>query len=144
MEVSRILRVLITLIFLVTFITLTVAAYRQNQKINSMTTLTEATSSIANKLVSQDLTWINEQEASQPPILDSEKLKDLEYNRLIAGENFAFQASIVYQKNNTEKEIGPYGRDTPENRMICSISLPVALHRSSILPAKLGVKVWYS
>lgn len=144
MEVSRILRVLITLVFLVTFITLTVAAYRQNERINSMTTLTEATSSIANKLVSQDLTWVNGQGVSQPPILDSEKLKNLEYNRLIAGENFAFQASIVYRNGDSEEEIGPEGKDPPENRMICSVSLPVALHESSTLPAKLEVKVWYS
>lgn len=144
MEISRILRVLITLIFVVTFITLTIGAYRQNSEINSMTTLSDATTSIANNLASKELVWVDDEGVSHPPILDSEKLKDIKFERIIAGENFAFRASISYRRDNSEREIGPYGREPPGNKMTCSFSLPVALHKASIPPAKLKVVTWFA
>ncbi len=143
MEISRILRVLITLIFVVTFITLTIGAYRQDSEINSMATLSDATTSIANNLASQGLVWVDDENVSHPLILDSDKLEDIRFGRVIAGENFAFRASISYWRDNSEREIGPYGKDPPEDEMTCSFSLPVALHKDSIPPAKLKVVAWF-
>lgn len=144
MEISRILRVLITLILVVTFIVLTVSAYRRNQEVNSMTVLSDATSSIATKLTTKDLVWVDEEGVRHPHLLDPAKLENADKSHRLAGENFTFRTSIVYFEDNSEREIGPYGDNLPEDRMRCSLSVPVALRKPNPIPAKLKVVVWYA
>lgn len=145
MEVSRILRVMITLILVVSFIAITVAAYRRNQEVNSMTTLADATSSIAARLAFRDLALMDERGIQYPYILDGSKLENLDKSRSLAGENFRFRVSISYLRNGSERGIGPYGEEPPKRRMTCSLSVPVALQRSGTrVPAKLEVVAWYA
>lgn len=143
MEISRILRVLITLLLLVSFIAMTVAAYRQNREINKMTTLSDATSSIMTSLATQEMVWVDGNGDTHPYILDSEKLKNLNYSKVLGGENFAFQATITYLQDNNVEEIGPYGENPPENRLICSLSASVTLYEGR-KPVKLKVVSWYA
>lgn len=59
MQISRILRVLITILLVVTFIIVTLAAYQRDQEIEAMVKLSDSTSSIATRLSVQDLAWVD-------------------------------------------------------------------------------------
>lgn len=143
MEVSRILRVLITLILVITFIISTLAAYRQNREINAMTTLSDSTSSIVTSLATQDLAWTDAAGDSHPYIINKNKLQNLDYTKTLAGENLTYQTKVVYQQDNTKEIIGPYGPSPPEDRMISTVSAPITLVEGR-KPAKLEVVAWYS
>lgn len=144
MEISRILRVLITIILVVTFIIVTVSAYRQNERINSMTTLSDASTSLVTNLSTQKLVWTDSAGQTHPYILEN-KLENLEFSSSMAGENFIFRAAITYLEDNSEHEVGPYGPDLPEDQMTCSISASVAFRKKGVnLPAKLRVITWYA
>ncbi|KXB08877.1 hypothetical protein AKJ55_00320 [candidate division MSBL1 archaeon SCGC-AAA382M17] len=144
MEISRIVRVLLTLIMVVTFIIITVAAYQQTQTVASMTTLSDSTSSIVTALASQDLAWSDETKTLHPYVLEASKLENLRFSRLLGGDNLVFQATIIYNPGNKIENIGPYGPDLPEDKMTSSLSVPVSLRKNnSTLPAKLKVVSWY-
>ncbi len=143
MEVSRILRVLITLLLVVTFIVSTVAAYRQNREINSMTNLSDATSSIVTKLATQELAWRDSEGNSHPYVVDEDKLSSLNSEQNLAGENFAYQTEIKIYQDNQEKTIGSKGPNPPEGRMTSAVSVAVTLLEGR-KPAKLEVVAWYS
>lgn len=144
MEISRIVRVLLTLILVVTFILITVAAYRQSENIASMTALSDSTSSIVTVLASQDLAWTDEKEILHPYVLDAKKLENLRFNKLLGGDNFAFQTTIIYSSGKSIENIGPYGHNLPEEKMTSSLSVPVSLRKNnSTIPAKIKVVTWY-
>lgn len=140
MELSRILRIIVTLILIVAFIAVTVAAYRRNQEIKSMTTLSEATSTILTGLTSRDLVWKEKDGTTHPYIIEEDKLENIDYNRALAGENFKFQISLQLPQ---KKKIGPSGGNPPEKNTVCSISAPVTLFENR-RAAKIEVLVWYS
>lgn len=145
MEISRILRVLITLIFVVTFIAITVSAYRRNEEIESMTLLSDVTSSLTTRFATRDLIWTDERGTDHPYVLDPMKFDNLNGSRLLAGENYAFRTFLTYLEDNSKRELGPYGGSPPEDRMTCSLSLPMTVYKDGkMLPAKLRVIVWYA
>lgn len=143
MEVSRILRVLITLLLVVTFIIVTIAAYRQNSEINSMTTLSDSTSSIMTRLVTQDLVWIDDEGNRHEYIIDLDKTDNLSYKRNLAGEEFEFQIRVTYLQDNSEHTEGPFGPEPPNNQMTCSLTAPITVLEDR-KPSKLRVIAWYT
>ncbi len=143
MEVSRILRVLITLILVVTFIISTIAAYRQNRQVSAMTTLSDATSSIVTNLATQELVWVDSEGNSHEFILDNDELSTIDNTLTIAGENFTYQTKIITQQDNQEKTIGSKGPKPPEERMTSSVSVAITL-LDGRRPARLEVVAWYS
>lgn len=143
MEISRILRILAALIFVVAFIAVTVAAYRREERISSMTTLSDMSSSVAVDLASEELAWIDDEGIRHPNVIDPSRLSDVETSRNVFGENFRFQVFLLCFENNERTEIGPYGGNKPDE-MRCSFSLPVSVRKNKTsLPAKLRVIIWY-
>ena len=145
MEISRILRIIITIFLVATFIVVTVAAYRQNQRIKSMTRLSDATTSLATRLTSQELAWVDDEGNRHPFVLDASKLDGLKRNYRLPGENLGFRASIIFLEDNSEHEIIQFSSDLPDERMRCSLSLPATIRlERGIRPAKLKVISWFA
>ncbi len=143
MDITRILRVLLTIILVVSFIGVTIVAYRQNQDVKAMAYLSDATTSIATKLTSEKLAWNDEEDVLHPFVLDSDKLDNLNYAMIVAGENFVFQVQIIYLKNGSEEVIENFGKSVPSDETTCALSLPATLYRRGlIVPAKLKVISW--
>ncbi|KXB09237.1 hypothetical protein AKJ46_00710 [candidate division MSBL1 archaeon SCGC-AAA833K04] len=145
MEISRILRVLITILLAVTFIVVTLAAYQRDHEIERMVELSDSTSSIATRLSVQDLAWVDEDGEKHPYVLDNGSLTNLEFTRILGGDNFAFRVQIFYMASSVEDNLGPYGLEPPSDRMTGSLTMPTSLYwKGSITPAKLSVTVWYA
>lgn len=141
MEITRILRVLVTILLVVTFILVTVSAYTESREIGAMVRLSDATSSIVTYLATDDLAWTDDEDIQHSYVLDPDLLENLESKRSLGGDNFAFQASIFSQIGNFEN----FGLEPPEGRMSCSLVVPAALrHLGKILPARLEVIAWYA
>lgn len=145
MEITRILRVLMTILLVVIFILVTVSAYRESREIGAMVRLSDATSSIITRLATDDLAWIDDEGIQHGYVLDADLLENLEFERSLGGDNFAFQVSISYQAEGSENTFGPRGFEPPEGRMTCSLIVPAALrHVGGVLPARLEVVAWYA
>ncbi|MBS3815174.1 MAG: hypothetical protein KGY45_01275 [Hadesarchaea archaeon] len=143
MEISRILRVLITILLAVSFIIVTFAAYQRDQEVESMVKLSDTTSSIATRLSIKDLAWIDEEGKENPYILDNDSANNLTYSSTLGGENYAYRIQISYIKNEEKESLGPYGPEPPEEVMTGSLTVPTSLYyKGSIIPAKLKVTTW--
>jgi hypothetical protein len=141
MEITRILRVLVTILLVVTFILVTVSAYTESREIGAMVRLSDATSSIVTRLATDDLAWTDDEHIPHSYVLDADLLDNLESKRSLGGDNFAFQVSIFSQVKNFEN----FGLEPPEGRMTCSLVVPAALrHLGGVLPARLEVVAWYA
>jgi hypothetical protein len=141
MEITRILRVLVTILLVVTFILVTVSAYTESREIGAMVRLSDATSSIVTRLATDDLAWTDDESIPHSYVLDADLLDNLESKRSLGGDNFAFQVSIFSQVKNFEN----FGLEPPEGRMTCSLVVPAALrHLGGVLPARLEVVAWYA
>ena len=145
MEITRILRVLATILLVLTFILVTVSAYARSLEIGAMVRLSDATSSIITRLATNDLAWVDEEGARHCYVLDTNLLESLQFERSIGGDNFMLQVTISYCAGGSEVTFGPVGSEPPEDRMTCSLVVPVALwHSGRSIPAQLGVVVWYA
>ncbi len=141
MEITRILRVLVTILLVVTFILVTVSAYMESREIGAMVRLSDATSSIVTRLATDDLAWTDDEGIQHSYVLDADLLEDLESERSLGGDNFAFQVSIFSQFGNFEN----FGLEPPEGRMTCSLVVPASLrHVGRVTPARLEVVAWYA
>lgn len=141
MEITRILRVLVTILLVVTFILVTVSAYTESRKIGAMVRLSDATSSIVTRLATDGLAWTDDESIPHSYVLDADLLDNLEYKRSLGGDNFALQVSIFSQVENFEN----FGLEPSEGRMTCSLVVPAALrYLGGVLPARLEVVAWYA
>lgn len=144
MDVTRLLRVLITLLLVMTFILVIVSVYRHDMELREMVNLSDLTSSTVTRLAVQDLAW----DAGGGPsvyVLDSDKLDDLSYQSTLWGFNLEFQVEISYQEGGVEQVLSPHGFSPPDDRMTCALNVPVALQRSGrAVPAILKVIAWYA
>lgn len=141
MEVVRILRVMATILLVVTFILAVIAAYRESREINATVRLSDATSSIVTRLTTDDLAWVDDKGIQHSYVLDAGLLGYLKFERSMGGDNFAFQVSIISRNGDFEN----FGPEPPEGRMTCSLTVPAALwHIGGILPARLRVVAWYA
>lgn len=145
MDISRILRVLLTIFLVATFVVVTVAAYRQNQKVKSMTRLSDATTSLAVGLTSQELAWEDDGGTRHPFVLDVDKLDNLEGRYQLPEENLAFRATIICLEDNYERKISGVFENLPKDKMSCSLSFPASLRSGGrVMPAKLKVISWFA
>jgi|GEM_PF-3001275 len=142
MEISRILRVLITLIFVVTFIVSTMAAYRQNRDVQEMTTLSDATTSIASDLSTRTLAKRGAENNPVEHMIDSDKLENskIDFRRDLAGRTFEYKIRI---ERFSGGHSAYYENSPPTDVMTSSISVPVTISEGRE-PAKLEVEAWYS
>lgn len=144
MEISRILRVLITIIIVAALFVIVIASYRHEQMVNSMIELSDASSSIVTRLSTDRLAWTDAKGNQHQYVLDEEKFDNLSYIWTLGGEDYASQVSIAYGEG-LENEIGPYGSGPPQDRMTSALRVPVALKRGGKkVPAQLRVIVWRS
>ncbi|MFP4005863.1 MAG: hypothetical protein ACLFUR_03980 [Candidatus Hadarchaeia archaeon] len=143
MNVSRVLRILITIIFVMAFIGVTISAYKREERMNALTTLSDASSSVAVHLASEELVWEDERGISHPEVVDPSKLSTIDGSWSCMGENYLLQTYLLYIEDGRERMIGPFGEAGGE-KMSCSFSLPVSLRREGgVYPAKLRVILWY-
>ncbi len=142
MEISRILRVLIILIFVVTFIASTLAAYRQNRRVQEMTTLSDATTSIASDLSTRVLVKRGAENNPVEYMLDRNKLDNekIDFERELAGQTFEYKIRLEHFSGG---QIAYFDNSPPGNAMKSSISVPVTMAEGRE-PAKLEVIAWYS
>ncbi|MCD6248499.1 MAG: hypothetical protein J7J17_03530 [Hadesarchaea archaeon] len=143
MDVTRLLRVLMTILLVATFILVTVATYKENLKVEAMVKLSDSASSIATRLTVQDLAWTDAREP-HPYVLDPDRLNDLNYRYAVGGDNFGFQVRISYWDGGSDENLGPYGPKVPEDKMTDTLTLPVTLRKNCrMFPARLTVVVWH-
>ncbi len=140
MEVTRILRILVTILLVVTFILVVVSAYGESREIGAMVRLSDATSSIVTRLATNDLAWTDDKGVQHSYVLNADLLERLEFKRSLGGDNFAFQVSIFSKHGDFEN----FGPRPPVGRMTCSLIAPAALwHVDRVVPARLKVVTWY-
>lgn len=146
MEISRIFKVISTLILTVAFLTVTVSAYRQNEKIERIANLSDATSNIAIKLTSKSLAWKDKEKNIHPHVIDPNKTENLDFSMDLAGENFRYKISIIRRNNdNGFLIVDSVGPKPPKDKMTCSMDLSVAIRKlKRPMPGKLKVLAWYA
>ena len=145
MDMTRLLRVLITLLLVMTFILVIVSVYRHDMELRAMVNLSDLTSNAVTRLAVQDLAWDAGGEKPTAYVLDSGKLDNLSYRSTLWGFNLEFQVGVSYQEGGVEQVLGPHGFSPPDDRMTCALNVPVALQRSGrAVPAILKVIAWYA
>ena len=145
MDVTRLLRVLITLIFVMTFILIIVSVYRYDQELRSVSSLADSTTSIVTRLSIQDLAWVDSLGDVHHYEVDPDKLDDLTYQSNLGGVNVEFNVELSYKDSGVEQTLGPYGPTVPEGRMASALNVPVAVQSSGrTIPAILKVRAWYA
>ena len=144
MDLTKILRTLITCLFVITFVLLVASAYQRNRAIAELAVLSDSTSSILTRLAVEELAHADGS-GVHPYVVNPLKLQALEDFELeIGGENFGFQVSVSYSELG-ELTLGPYGPMPPEGRTTCAISAAVALlDNGHLVPAKLKVVAWHA
>lgn len=142
MEISRILRVLIILMFVVTFIASTMAAYRQNRQVQEMTTLSDATTSIASDLSTRTLVKRGAENNPVEYMLDKDKLDNekIDFKRKLTGQTFEYKIKLEHFSGGQDAY---FDNSPPGSVMKSSISVPVTVAEGRE-PAKLEVVAWYS
>ena len=132
-------------LLIVIFIALLVSAYNQYNLTLSTAGLVDATTSITNHLVLDNLAHEsggNVQEyVIDPGKIPSDNASPF-FMQSIGGENFEFQLTLSYNPG-VERVLGPYGPEPPEGKAIATFLAPVVVYENNRLEyAKLEVKVW--
>ena len=142
MDLTKILRTLITCLFVITFVLLVASAYQRNRAIAELAVLSDSTSSILTHLAVEELAHVDSG-GRYPYVISALKLEELtDFEREIGGENFEFQV-LVSHCTFSELTLGPYGPMPPEGRTTCAISAAVTLlENGRLVPAKLKVVAW--
>lgn len=141
MNLTKILRTLITCLFVITFVLLVASAYQRNRAITELAALSDSTSSILTRLAVEELAHADGE--VHPYVVSPPKLEGLgDFELEVGAENFAFRVSVSYGGLG-ELRLGPYGPTPPEGRTTCAISAAVALlENGRLLPARLEVVAW--
>lgn len=145
MEVSRLLRVLITILLVVSFFIIVFSSYNRDRQVEAMTELSDATSSIATRLATQGLARVDAGGTVHPYEVNADLLDNLSFEQVLGGDNFEYQVSISYLAGGATENTSKYGPEPPGNQTISALSLPVGLYKEgSVFPAKLKVIAWYA
>lgn len=144
MEVSRLLRVLITILLVVSFFIIVFSSYNRDRQVEAMSELSDATSSIATRLATQDLARVDAGGTIHPYEVNADLLDNLSFEQVLGGDNFEYQVSISYLAGGATENTDD-GSEPLENQTRSALSLPVGLYKEgSVLPAKLKVIAWYA
>lgn len=137
----RIFKAVLAALLIIIFIALLVSAYNQYSITLSTAGLVDATSSITNHLVLDNLAHESGGNV-QEYVIDPSKISSLEFREEVGGENFEFQLTLSYNPGDGQI-LGPSGPTPPEGKAVCALSIPVAIYDNNRLEfAKLEVKVW--
>lgn len=137
MDLIRILKAIITALAIVVFIVLLFSAYQHYQFMISTAGLIDATSTVANDLVLNELA-LQEGGAVVAYVVDPERIGCLSFSKSIGGENFTYRIELY---GTARWEGGP--EEVPEGRETCSIELPVSiLENFRYVPGRIRVVVW--
>ena len=142
MNISRLLRVLLTIILVISLVLIVVSEYRHDRKVEMMVKLSDASSSILVRLTNDELAYRTPEGRRLEHLVDPFLLENMDPAWTLAGENYESRVSLSFGEN-LENTIGPFGPDRPEgemaNALACSV---VAVINDRRLPAKLKVMVW--
>lgn len=142
MTLTQILKTLVTCILVISFLLVTVSAYRHHHSISALAELSDATSAIVTRLSVEELAHVDNDGKLHMYALDPAKLEGLPTRWEIGGENFDFQVTVSYGGGD-EHVLGPYGSIPPEGKERCSLAVACALcENNRFLPAKLSVIAW--
>lgn len=142
MSISRLLRVLATVIIVISLVFVVVSEYQHNRKVNSMVELSDAASSVATRISTDQATWVGEGSREHDYVLDPQLLENGNYIWNLGGENYASRVEVKYG-DNLGNTFGPYGREGPGDKMANALSIPVVVRtKGRYLPAKLKVIIW--
>jgi len=134
----RIFKAVLAALLIVIFIALLVSAYNQYSLTLSTAGLVDATTSITNHLVIDNLAHKSGGNV-QEYVIDPGKIPSLEFRQEIGGENFGFHLILFY---NTGENLD-CGPPLPEGKAVAAFLAPVVVYENNRLePAKLEVKVW--
>ncbi len=138
----RIFKAVISALLVIIFLGLLVSAYSNYQTLISVAGLVDASSSVANHLVINELVY---EDATGPReyIVNPLKLQQIAFTQEIGGDNFSYQIYLKYGLG-TEKVLGPYGPEVP-TKAVASLTVPVVVAENYRFEAgKLEMKIWRS
>jgi len=139
---TQILKTLVTIILVISFLLVTVSAYQQHRRISALAELSDATTAIVTRLSVEELAYVDNDGNLHMYTIDPAKLEGLSTRREFGGENFDFQVSVRYEAGG-ERVLGPFGSTPPEDRTRGSLAVPCVIYENAhFLPAKLSVMAW--
>ncbi|TKJ26188.1 MAG: hypothetical protein CEE41_02830 [Hadesarchaea archaeon B3_Hades] len=142
MTLTQILKTLVTIILVISFLLVTVSAYQQHRRISALAELSDATTAIVTRLSVEELAYVDNDGNLHMYTIDPAKLEGLSTRREFGGENFDFQVSVRYEAGG-ERVLGPFGSTPPEDRTRGSLAVPCVIYENAhFLPAKLSVMAW--
>jgi hypothetical protein len=141
MDLVRIFKAVISALLVIVFLGLLVSAYVRYRAMISTAGLVDASSSITNHLVLEDLVY-EEAGSTHEYVVDPSKLPQLSFSENIGGDTFSFQVCLRYGPG-AETVLGPYGPEVPEGKAVAPLSVPVVVAENYRFKAgKLEVRVW--
>ncbi len=142
MSISRLFRILATIVLVISLVFIVASEYKHNRKVERMVELTDAASSIAVHLTTDKLARRDTRGRQLEYIVDPDLLNDQDYLFNLAGENYASRVYLSHG-DNLENVLGPYGFDRPKGRMANAFACPVVMEfKNRRVPARLRVIVW--
>jgi hypothetical protein len=137
----RIFKAVLSVFLMVVFIGLLVSAHAHYRTVIAIAGLVDASSSITNRLVLEELVY-EEAGNVRKYVVDPSKLPSLTFTQRIGGDNFRFQLRLRYGLD-AERILGPYGPEIPDEKAVASISVPVVVFENYRFEVgKLEVRVW--
>jgi len=138
LDLIRIFKAVITVFMIIVFLFLLFSAYEHYRFTVSSAGLVDATSTIANDLVLNDLAMHNG-ETGVAYVIDPTKINSLSLHKSIGKENFGYCVRISDMKSTWST----VDNGKPDNREACSIALPITLFENfRHVPGKIEVIVW--
>lgn len=142
MTLTQILKTLVTIILVISFLLVTVSAYQQHRRISALAELSDATTAIVTRLSVEELAYVDNDGNLHMYTIDPAKLESLSTRREFGGENFDFQVSVMYEARG-ERVLGPFGSTPPEDGTRGSFAVSCVIYENAhFLPAKLSVMAW--
>ncbi len=136
----RIFKAVISALLVITFIGLLASAYSNYQTLVSVAGLVDASSSVANHLVINEIVY-EDGTGPREYVVDPLKIPQIDFSQEIGGDNFSYQIYLKYGVGD-EKVLGPYGPEVP-NKAVASLAVPVVVAENYRFEAgKMEMKIW--
>lgn len=139
MDVMRIFKTAATFLLVAVFLLLLISAYSRHREISSACSLVEASSSIANHLVLEEL---RPPSGGRSHVVDPARVGELPCRISIGGENFVYRLRLTFWRGGKEVTV-MCGPEAQANAQTSSVSLPVTVFDNFRMEAGLmEVVVW--
>jgi hypothetical protein len=138
-DLVRIFRAVISALLVVVFISLLLSAYTNYRTIVSTAQLIDACSSVANRLVLQDLAYVQGSSVREY-VVDPSRTAVLPFCLTLGGDNYSYSLTIsIFGGENT----GFLGPQPPLGRAVASLILPVVVFDNfRFEPGLVEVRTW--